>query len=134
MTDALAQTMISRSLDTHGVCRRCLRTEGIHADWCFDKPEEHFETLWRRYIVTLKRGGGSQGVKSKARKSYDRALKKVPQEDLDIALDKYTNLCRREGRIGTCYVMQAQTWFSTGWEQHIEPDPTDGLIERLRDL
>ena len=95
---------------------------------------DHFESLWSKYITTLKRGGGSQGVKEKSRKSYDRALQDVPQEDLDAALDAYIRLCRREGRIGTCYVMQAQTWFSSGWKAHIEEDPTDGLIERLRDM
>ena len=95
---------------------------------------DHFESLWSKYITTLKRGGGSQGVKSKARKSYDRALREVPQEDLDIALENYIALCRRQGIIGQCYVMMAQTWFCSGWKAEIEPDPTDGLIERLRDM
>ncbi len=93
--------------------------------------DEQFEYLWQNHPRRL----GSKGVKDKGRKSYEKALKAgATYDDFLAAQVAYTKMCRAQGIVGTSYVQMATTWLNSGYKAEIEPDPTDGLIERLRDL
>lgn len=93
--------------------------------------EEEFDILWAGHPPR----DGSKGSRRISFKKYEKARREgATFEDFKRAQEAYRALCERQGTIGTAYVLMAQTWFTSRWDDEIEL-PNDDLsdaMDRLR--
>lgn len=90
------------------------------------EPDEHactpdievFEHLWRTFPARQ----GAKGSKRLASQAFHRNIKnrKASIEVYQQAHAAYTADLQAKGQIGTQYVMQADRWFKTAWENEIQ--------------
>lgn len=92
--------------------------------------DEQFENLWSGHP----KRDGSKGSKRISNQKYKNWLRSgATYEDFVAAQNAYRKMCERQALIGTEFVLQAQTWFTSRWDDEIEEpdDPLDGFKERL---
>ena len=97
---------------------------------------DEFEQLWKIYP---KRAGGNP--KPRAFKAYSAILKQGhTHSDIKAGLERYATFCRETAAIGSPFVMQAATFFSSNSESWIEEwelpksEVKESLIDKGRRL
>lgn len=84
-------------------------------------PKASMEAFDKAWALYPKRSGGNP--KTLAEKAWKSRIKDgVPEDELVLAASNYAEVCRREGREGTVYVMQGSTFFGPNerWKDFLD--------------
>jgi len=103
-----------------------------------DEIGQIFDRLWKKYP----RRTPSKGNRRKAESHFRRAIKNgATPEHISAQLDRHIESqvsignCKLNGKgyVANQYVMQAETFFSTGWECEFEtPEPEADVADEIR--